>query len=155
MLQKGEGFANTAYPANNATIPRMALTAVDLSLASKRITPTLSMDVILGDLSKAVGSRAGVSSLQVVKDLIGGGSVTVSGSAPSGPSAGDLWWDTSGNPDAGLKIRIGSSWVLVASGSTTSNSDIDDRIVSWALANSPTGTVPSARLSGATLVDRA
>ena len=130
----------------------MALTAVDLSLSSKRVTPTLSMDVILGNLSQAVGSRAGVASLQVVKNLIGGGSVTVSGSAPSGPSAGDLWWDTSGNPDAGLKIRIGSSWVLVASGSTTSNSDIDDRIVSWALANSPTGTVPTARLSGATLV---
>ena len=90
----------------------MALTAVDLSLTSKRVTPTLSHDLILGDLTQAVGSRGGVASLQVVKNLIGG-SVTVSGSAPTSPSAGNFWWDTSGNPDVGLKIRVGSSWVLV------------------------------------------
>ena len=56
----------------------MALTAVDLSLASKRITPTLSMDVIFGNLSQAVGSRAGVASVQVLKDLIGGGRASTS-----------------------------------------------------------------------------
>ena len=127
----------------------MALTAVDLSLSAKRIaTPSLDHDLILGNTALAVGSRAGVASLQVIKDLIV--KAPVSGTAPSSPSAGKFWWDTSGNPDAGLKIRVGSAWVSV--GSSTSNSDIDDRIVSWALANSPTGTVPTARLSGATLV---
>ena len=60
----------------------MALTAVDLSLASKRITPTLSMDVIFGNLSQAVGSRAGVASVQTLKDLIGGGSATQSADRP-------------------------------------------------------------------------
>ena len=35
---------------------------------------------------------------------------------PSSPAAGNLWWDTSGNPDAGIKIRLGSSWVLVVDG---------------------------------------
>ena len=94
----------------------MALTAVDLSLTSKRITPTLSHDLILGDLTKAVGSRGGVASLQVVKNLIGAG-VTVSASAPVSPTSGLPWWDTSGNPDAGLKVRIGSSWHLVVGGS--------------------------------------
>ena len=117
----------------------MALTAVDLSLAAKRIaTPTLDHDLILGNTALAVGSRAGVASLEAIKDLIV--KAPVSGTAPSSPSAGKFWWDTSGNPDAGLKIRVGSAWVPV--GSSTSNSDIDDRIVSWALANSPTGTVP-------------
>ena len=46
----------------------MALTAVDLSLAAKRVTPTLDHDLILGNTALAVGSRAGVASLQVVKD---------------------------------------------------------------------------------------
>ena len=92
----------------------MALTAVDLSLASKRIAvPTLDHDLILSNTAAAVGSRAGVASLLVIKNLLGGGGVTVSASAPISPASGNQWWDTSGSPDAGLKIRIGSSWVLV------------------------------------------
>ena len=59
----------------------MALTAVDLSQASKRITPTLSMDVILGDLTKAVGERGGIASLQVLAGLIGGFAPVLVGSA--------------------------------------------------------------------------
>ena len=92
----------------------MDLTAVDLSLPSKRIAaPTLDHDLILSNTAAAVGSRAGVASLLVIKNLLGGGGVTVSASAPASPASGNQWWDTSGNPDAGLKIRIGSSWVLV------------------------------------------
>ena len=86
----------------------MAITVVDLSQTSKRIaTPTLDHDLILSNTAAAIGVRAGVVSLEVIKNFIGGGGVTVSASAPSSPSAGNLWWDTSGNPDAGLKIRIG------------------------------------------------
>ena len=97
----------------------MAQTVVDLSQASKRVVPKLEHDLILGDTTRAVGERAGVASLEAVKEIIGGGGVTVSSSSPNSPSAGNLWWDTSGNPDAGLKIRIGSSWVSVVTGETT------------------------------------
>ena len=95
------------------------LNIVDLSQADRRVTPKLTHDIILGDPTRAVGERAGVASLQALKNLIGGGGVTVSSSAPSSPAAGNLWWDTSGNPDAGLKIRIGISWLLVVTGETT------------------------------------
>ena len=97
----------------------MPTTVVDLSQSSKRVVPKLAHEVILGDPTRAVGERAGVATLEAVKEIIGGGGVTVSSSAPSSPSAGNLWWDTSGNPDAGLKIRIGSAWVLVVTGETT------------------------------------
>ena len=51
----------------------MALTAVDLSQASRRVTvPTLAHELILGAPTASVGSRAGVATLQVIKDLIGG-----------------------------------------------------------------------------------
>ena len=62
----------------------MALTAVDLSQASKRIVPTLAHDLILGDLSQAVGDRGGIAKLSAIKSLIGGfapvslGSATIS-----------------------------------------------------------------------------
>ena len=97
----------------------MAQTIVDLSQSDRRVTPTLAHEVILGDPTRAVGERAGVATLEAVKEIIGGGGVTVSSSSPNSPSAGNLWWDTSGNPDAGLKIRIGSAWVLVVTGETT------------------------------------
>ena len=97
----------------------MSQTVVDLSQPSKRVTPTLAHDLILGNPTRPVGERAGVATLEAVKEIIGGGGVTVSSSSPNSPSVGNLWWDTSGNPDAGLKIRIGSSWVLVVTGETT------------------------------------
>ena len=97
----------------------MSQTIIDLSQSSRRVAPTLEHEVILGDPTRAVGERAGVATLEAVKEIIGGGGVTVSQSAPSSPSSGNLWWDTSGNPDAGLKIRIGSAWVLVVTGETT------------------------------------
>ena len=97
----------------------MAINVVDLSQSSKRVVPKLEHDLILADTTRPVGERAGVANLAAVKEIIGGGGVTVSASAPSSPSAGNLWWDTSGNPDAGLKIRIGSAWVLVVTGETT------------------------------------
>ena len=33
----------------------------------------------------------------------GGGGVTISATAPTGASNGDIWWDTSGTLDAGLE----------------------------------------------------
>ena len=67
----------------------MALNAVDLSLASKRIAvPTLDHDLILGNTAAAVGSRAGVASLLVIKNLLGGGGVTVSASVTEQPGSG-------------------------------------------------------------------
>ena len=50
----------------------MATTVVDLSQSSKRVTPTLAHDLILGDTSRPVASRAGVASVQALKTLIGG-----------------------------------------------------------------------------------
>ena len=97
----------------------MSQTVVDLSQPSKRVTPTLAHEVILGDPTRAVGERAGVANLEAIKEIIGGGGVTVSSSSPNSPSSGNLWWDTSGNPDAGLKIRVGSAWLLVVTGETT------------------------------------
>ena len=118
----------------------MALFAVDLSQASKRISvPTLDHDLILGNAASAVGSRAGVASLLVIKNLIGGGGVTVSSSAPTSPAAGNLWWDTSGNPDAGLKIRIGISWLLVVTGIPTLPGNVSR-------AEAEAGTVTGTRL---------
>ena len=65
----------------------------------------------------------------------GGGGVTVSATAPSNPSGGDQWWDTSGTLDAGLKVRVSSAWVSVA----------DPRIATWARSSSATGTAPVVR----------
>ena len=58
---------------------------------------------------------------------LGGGRATVAAAAPQNPSEGDQWWDTTGSPDAALKIRIGSTWVSAA----------DPRVASWARAVSP------------------
>lgn len=81
----------------------MALTAVDLSQASRRVTPTLAHDLILGDLSQAVGARGGVATVAALKGLIGGfspvsrGSATLSAQVPTWRAtniaipATDLW----------------------------------------------------------------
>ena len=50
----------------------MASTVVDLSQSDRRVTPTLTHDLILGDLSRPVASRAGVASIEALKTLIGG-----------------------------------------------------------------------------------
>ena len=50
----------------------MPQTIVDLSQSSKRVTPTLAHDLILGDPTRPVGERAGVASVQALKGLIGG-----------------------------------------------------------------------------------
>ena len=60
----------------------MALTAVDLSQASKRISnPTLAHDLILSDKTQSVSNRGGVASLSALKGLIGGFSPATLGSA--------------------------------------------------------------------------
>ena len=50
----------------------MPQTIVDLSQASKRVTPTLAHDLILGDPTRPVSERAGVASVQELKGIIGG-----------------------------------------------------------------------------------
>ena len=62
----------------------MPQTVVDLSQSSKRVTPTLAHDLILGNPTRPVGERAGVATVQALKNIIGGftpsplGSATVS-----------------------------------------------------------------------------
>ena len=50
----------------------MPQTIIDLSQSSRRVTPALTHDLILGDLSRPVASRAGVASVLALKTLIGG-----------------------------------------------------------------------------------
>ena len=50
----------------------MPQTIVDLSQSSKRVTPTLAHDLILGDPTRAASERAGVASVQALKNIIGG-----------------------------------------------------------------------------------
>ena len=50
----------------------MPQTIVDLSQSDRRVTPTLAHDLILGNPTRPVGERAGVASLQVIKNFIGG-----------------------------------------------------------------------------------
>ena len=65
----------------------------------------------------------------------GGGGVTISATAPTGASNGDFWWDTSGTLDAGLKVRVSSSWVSV----------VDPRVSPWAQVAAPSGFAPISR----------
>ena len=44
------------------------LNVVDLSQPGKRVVPKLTHDIILGDPTRAVGERAGVASLEAVKE---------------------------------------------------------------------------------------
>ena len=95
----------------------MALTAVqvpDLTVASSATDDDL---IFLWRVAESGNARrATIKKSDLLTGLGGGGaSVTVSGTAPSNPSAGDLWWDTSGNPDAGLKVRVGTAWQLSVS----------------------------------------
>ena len=66
----------------------MAQTVVDLSQASKRVVPKLEHDLIIGDTTRPVGERAGVASLEAVKEIIGGGGVTVSSLCTEQPISG-------------------------------------------------------------------
>ena len=65
----------------------------------------------------------------------GSGGITISATAPTGASNGDLWWDTSGTLDAGLKVRVSSSWVSV----------VDPRVSPWAQVAAPNGFAPIER----------
>ena len=50
----------------------MPQTTIDLSQSDRRVTPALTHDLIFGDLSRPVASRAGVASVLALKTLIGG-----------------------------------------------------------------------------------
>ena len=89
----------------------------------------------------------------------GGASVTVSGTAPSNPSAGDMWWDTTGNPDAGLKVRVGSAWQHVLNAgrivdildARTGNNRLQGSSIRDLIAaiNDESGTIDAGRIAGA------
>ena len=113
----------------------MALTAVDLSQASKRVTPTLAHDVVLGDLAQSVGNRAGVASLTAIKSLVGGfapvtlGAATVSAQVTtwrstniSIPAAG-LWFLLRVDLPVhrGLYLLNGDQWRTLSVGAAGGN----------------------------------
>ena len=84
----------------------MPQTIVDLSQSSKRVTPTLAHEVILGDPTQPVGQRAGVANLEAVKGIMGGfvpvslGKATVSAEV-------DTWRSTN------VDIPITGKWFLL------------------------------------------
>ena len=134
----------------------MALTAVDLSDASKRVTPTLDHDLIFGARTASIGARAGVASVQALKDLIGG--LDTAGidarvaswarhNSPSGTAPPALLG--TGTPSTGVFLRGDGAWVAppasVGSGGLDATG-VDARIATWARATSPSGTAPAARL---------
>ena len=134
----------------------MALTAVDLSDASKRVTPTLDHDLIFGSRTAAIGARAGVASVQALKDLIGGLDTTgidarvatwARENSPSG-TAPPARLGT-GTASTSVFLRGDGAWVAppasVGSGGLDTTG-VDARIATWARAASPSGTAPAARL---------
>ena len=94
---------------------------------------------------QAVSSSAWVSVTAAAAAGGGGSQTTVSATAPVNPSEGDLWWDTTGTPDAGLKVRVGSAWEEVDSAGGLTTTQVDARVASWARENSPSGVAPLAR----------
>ena len=135
----------------------MALTAVDLSQASKRIAaPTLAHELILGKPTNSVGQRAGVATLQVIKDLIGGGLDTTAVDArvatwarhnsPSG-TAPPARLGT-GSASTGVFLRGDGAWAAPPAGGTgggLSTTQVDARIATWARHTLPTGEAPLLR----------
>ena len=81
-------------------------TPVDLSVASRRVTPTLAHDLILGDLTQAVGARGGIASVLAVKGLIGGFSPTSIGSATVSAQV-STWRSTN------IDIPVAGQWFLL------------------------------------------
>ena len=135
----------------------MALTAVDLSQASKRIAvPTLAHELILSKPTNSEGQRAGVATLQVIKDLIGGGLDTTAVDArvatwarhnsPSG-TAPPARLGT-GPASTGVFLRGDGAWVVppagVGGGGLTTT-QVDARVASWARHTLPTGEAPLLR----------
>ena len=59
----------------------MPQTIVDLSQSDRRVTPALTHDIIIGDPSRPVAQRAGVASVQALKNIIGGFAPVTLGSA--------------------------------------------------------------------------
>ena len=133
----------------------MALSAVDLSDASKRVTPTLDHDLIFGDRTANIGARAGVASVQALKDLIGG--LDTAGidarvapwarhNSPSGTAP--VARLGTGTPSDLLFLRGDGTWANPLAGGATgqsSASDIDARIATWARISSPSGMAPLTR----------
>ena len=133
----------------------MALTAVDLSDASKRVTPTLDHDLIFGNRTAAIGARAGVASVQALKDLIGGLDTTgidarvaiwARHNSPSG-TAPPARLGT-GTASTGVFLRGDGAWVVppagVGGGGLTTT-QVDARVATWARVTLPTGAAPILR----------
>ena len=106
----------------------MALSAVDLSEASKRATPELGHDLPFGIPTHSVGDRARVASVQAFKTLLGGfnpaslGSATVSGQVSTWratnialPAAGTWFLIRADLPvHRGLYLLNGDQWRTLA-----------------------------------------
>ena len=84
----------------------MPQTIVDLSQSDRRVTPTLAHDLILGDPTRPVSERAGVTSVQALKNIIGGFTPTSLGSATV--SAQVATWRATN-----LVIPVSGQWFLV------------------------------------------
>ena len=96
----------------------MPLTAVqvpDLTVASSATDDDLIFLWRVAESGNARRATIKKSDLLTGLGAGGGASVTVAATAPASPTEGDLWWDTSGNPDAGLKVRVGTAWQLSVS----------------------------------------
>ena len=81
-------------------------TPVDLSAVAKRVVPTIAHDVILGDLTRQVGNRGGVASVQALAGLIGGFAPTSLGSATVSAQVA-TWRSTS------IAIPAAGEWFLL------------------------------------------
>ena len=133
----------------------MALTAVDLSDSGKRVVPTLDHDLIFGNRTAAIGARAGVASVQALKDLIGGLDTTgidarvapwarhnlPSGTAPPARLG-------TGTVSSSVFLRGDGAWAVppagVGGGGLTTT-QVDARVATWARVTLPTGVAPILR----------
>ena len=85
----------------------MPQTIVDLSQASKRVTPTLAHDLILGDPTRPVSERAGVATVEALKGIIGGFTPVTLGKATVSAQV-STWRATN------LVIPSAGAWFLVS-----------------------------------------
>jgi hypothetical protein len=86
--------------------------------------------------------------------------VTVSGTAPSSPTNGDIWLDTAATPDT-LKLRVGGAWQVAANQVQNTNELVDganlggtavwSSITGQGTAGAPAATISKTNNSSATV----
>ena len=127
----------------------MPLTPVDLSQASKRITlPTLTHELILGNPTHGVGVRAGVATLQVIKDLIGGTTGLDQSAVDARVKAGVRDWAEIANFDNIPSSKLSGAVLTSVLQSLSGSARLDGRKVRDLIPalNAETGVVAVARL---------